>query len=139
MAEHLPENGLLITLDINPETIEVAKNYWQKSVHGRKIQSILGPALETVKTLDQVFDFIFIDADKENYLSYLKASLDILSDKGIIAVDNALWSGRVLDENSQDKDTQAIQEINNFISRQPEVYATLLPVRDGLFLIQKRA
>ena len=137
MAENLPEDGLVITLDINPETVDIAKKYWKGSDHGHKIQCILGPALETVKTIDKTFDFIFIDADKVNYLDYLKASLKVLSPKGIIAVDNVLWSGKVLDQKGQDEDTQAIQKINNFISEKIDLYGTLLPVRDGIFLIQR--
>ena len=137
MAENLPEDGLVITLDINPETVGIAKKYWKDSGHGHKIQSVLGPALETVKTIDKTFDFIFIDADKVNYLDYLKASLKVLSPKGIIAVDNVLWSGKVLDQKDQDQDTQAIQKINNFISEKTDLYGTLLPVRDGIFLIQR--
>ena len=137
MAENLPDDGLVITLDINPETVEIAKRFWSDSVHGHKIQSIIGPALETVKNLNKTFDFIFIDADKTNYLDYLKVSLKALSPKGIIAVDNVLWSGKVLDQKNQDQSTQAIQKINNFISENKKVYGTLLPVRDGIFLIQK--
>ena len=137
MAEHLPDDGLVITLDINPETVEIAKDYWKNSAHGHKIQSILGPALETVKTLERSFDFIFIDADKVNYLDYLKASLKVLSPKGIIAIDNVLWSGKVLDQKGQDRDTLAIQKINDFISENSDLYGTLLPIRDGIFLVQK--
>ena len=103
MAENLPDDGLVITLDINPETVEIAKRFWEDSTHGHKIQSIIGPALETVKNLDKTFDFIFIDADKINYLDYLKASLKALSPKGIIAVDNVLWSGKVLDQKIKTK------------------------------------
>jgi caffeoyl-CoA O-methyltransferase len=138
MAENLPEDGEVVTLDINPETTKVAKEYWKQSLNGKKIKSILGPAVETVKNLKQEFDFIFIDADKVNYLSYFKICLEKLSSKGIIAIDNVLWSGQVLKENHQDENTMAIQEVNNFISKREDLYSTLLPVRDGLFLIQKK-
>ncbi len=137
MAENLPNDGLVVTLDINSETVGIAKRFWEDSAHGHKIQSIIGPALETVKTLDKTFDFIFIDADKVHYLDYLEAGLKVLSPRGIIAVDNVLWSGKVLDQNNQDQNTRAIQKINNFISENTDVYGTLLPVRDGIFLIQK--
>jgi caffeoyl-CoA O-methyltransferase len=138
MAENLPEDGEVITLDINPETTKVAKEYWEQSPHGKKIKSLLGPAVETAKSLKQEFDFIFIDADKVNYLSYFQICLEKLSSKGIIAIDNVLWSGQVLKENHQDENTRAIQEVNNFISKREDLYSTLLPVRDGLFLIQKK-
>ena len=139
MAENLPDDGLVFTLDINPETVEIAKRYWNDSDHGHKIQSVLGPAMESVKSLNKVFDFIFIDADKVNYLNYLKASLEVLSPKGIIAVDNVLWSGKVVDQEDRDKDTLAIRELNDFVSKNEDTYGTLLPVRDGIFLIQKTA
>ena len=138
MAENLPDDGELITLDINPDTVKVALDFWKQSPHGTKIKSIIGPALETVKTIEKEFDFIFIDADKVNYLDYFKQSFKLLSANGIIAIDNVLWGGEVLKEKNNDEQTKAIQELNNFISKRNDLSKTLLPVRDGLFLIQKR-
>jgi caffeoyl-CoA O-methyltransferase len=138
MATHLPSGGELITIDISEETVNVGKKFWEKlPVHGKKIKSIIGPALLEMKKLEGTFDFIFIDADKANYLNYLKASLPMLSKNGMIVVDNCLWSGDVLTENPKDKSTKSIQELNNFVSASQELYGTLVPVRDGLFLIQK--
>jgi len=138
MAENIPDDGEVITLDINPETVNVALDFWKKSPHGKKIKSVIGPALETVQTLKKEFDFIFIDADKVNYLEYLKQSLKILSVNGMVAIDNVLWGGEVLKEESSDDQTKAIQELNNFISKRDDLSKTLLPIRDGLFLVQKK-
>jgi len=137
MAENLPEDGELITLDINPETTEIAKSFWKKSPHGKKITSILGPAVEIIKELEGQFDFIFIDADKENYLNYLNISLNKLTPNGIIAIDNVLWGGSVLNDGEMDSSTSAIKTINDFIENDRSLYATLLPVRDGIFLVKK--
>lgn len=138
MAENIPDDGEVITLDINPKTVNVALDFWKQSPHGKKIKSVIGPALETVKTLKKEFDFIFIDADKVNYLEYLKHSLKVLSDNGMVAIDNVLWGGEVLKEENCDDQTKAIQELNNFISKRDDLSKTLLPIRDGLFLIQKK-
>ncbi len=136
MAEHLPDDGKLITCDINSEFVEIAKNYWKKSPHGHKIESRLGPALETIKTLDVSVDLAFIDADKENYKNYYDAILPKLSSGGIIVVDNCLWSGRVLKPN--DPGTVAIHELNEFVSRDDRVENVILTLRDGVNLIRKK-
>lgn len=138
MAENLPEDGEVVTLDINPETVDLAKSYWDKSTHGKKIKSILGPASESLQQLKGPFDLVFIDADKTGYMNYLKGSLPMLSDKGVIVLDNALWSGNVLEgDHEVSKDTEALREVNNWVASQKNLFSTLLPVRDGMFLIQK--
>ena len=136
MAESLPNDGEVVTLDVNPETNDIAKNYWKKSPHGKKIRPILGPALETLEKLDSEFDFVFIDADKGNYLNYLKKSLLLLKDDGLIVADNCLWSGRVLEKNG-DEATQSIKEFNDWVKNNSALEGTLVPLRDGLFLIRK--
>lgn len=138
MAERLPADGQLITLDINPETLKVAKQYWEKSPHGKKITAITAPALKTIETLKPGFDLVFIDADKTNYLNYLKAVLPMLSENGIVIADNCLWSGKVLDSSATEPDTIAIREFNKFVSENPELESNLLPLRDGLHLIRKK-
>lgn len=138
MAEHLPTNGELITLDINTETNALAQSFWNKSPHGRKIQPLIGPALESIKTLRPEFDLIFIDADKTNYLNYLEQTLPLLSQTGLIVADNCLWSGKVLNKSIQDADTVAIRNFNTFISESSNLTAILVPLRDGLFLIRKK-
>jgi caffeoyl-CoA O-methyltransferase len=143
MAENLPENGEVITLDINQETVDLAKGFWSQSTHGHKIKSLIGGAIDIIPTLKAPFDFVFIDADKRNYLDYLKLSLPLLSKSGIIVIDNVLWSGRVL-ENSEasgselhDRNTEFIRLVNDTIAADKTLYGTLLPFRDGMFLIKK--
>lgn len=141
MAENLPMDGELITLDINDELTGFSKKHWNKSEHGEKINKIIGPALETIPKIDGEFDLVFIDADKENYLNYLKLVIPRLSANGIVVVDNVLWSGRVLKDASEleqeDTSTPTIQSLNNYVSESPELYGTMLPIRDGMFLITK--
>ena len=104
MAEGLPDNGELITCDIDPETTEIAKRYWNRSPHGKKIELKLGPALETLKTIEGPFDLVFIDADKENYINYWELCIPKTRHRGLLVVDNVLWSGSVLQpEDETDK------------------------------------
>lgn len=141
MAENLPEAGELITLDIDDDLTSFSKKHWSESTHGSKINKVVGPALETIPKLEGEFDLVFIDADKENYLNYLKLCLPKLSSKGIIVVDNVLWSGRVLKESSElasdDHSTTHIKSLNDYVSTSSELYGTMLPIRDGIFLITK--
>jgi len=138
MAEHLPDNGELITLDISEETTQVGKKFWKKSPHGKKIKLILGPALETLENLSGSFDFILIDADKTNYLAYLRRSLELLSPHGIIALDNCLWGGSVFDPSIHDADTKALREVADWVKSRDDLTSLLLPIRDGILLVQKR-
>lgn len=142
MAQELPVDGEVITLDINETTVEIAKSYWAKSPDGKKITSIIGPGLESLKKLDGTFDFVFIDADKRNYLPYLEKSLELLSDKGMIVIDNVLWSGRVVeaptDSEDEHRNTKFIRELNDVIKKRSDLYGSLLPIRDGMFLITKK-
>ena len=137
MAENLPDDGELITLDINEETTKIAKSFWERSPHGKKITAKLGAAVEIIPELEGLFDFVFIDADKENYLNYLNISLKKLTPNGMIAIDNVLWSGSVLKEGEVDQYTSAIKSINDFIGKDDSLYGSLIPVRDGIFLVKK--
>lgn len=143
MAENLPENGEVITIDINKETAALAQEFWNQSSHGDKIKSYLGNALEVIPKLHGQFDFVFIDADKRNYIEYLKLTLPLLSSQGMIVIDNVLWSGRVVpgSESSgnqlHDRNTDFIREFNDYIVKEPALYGTLLPIRDGMFLVKK--
>ena len=136
MAAALPEGGELITCDINPKAEQLAKEYFKRSPHGEKTQGMMGPALETMKSLRPPFDLVFIDADKENYLAYYERALELLSPKGIIAVDNVLWSGRVLDP--KEKSDHAIAAFNEHVRKDPRVYHVMLTVRDGVMLVRKK-
>lgn len=136
MAEQIPHDGEIITIDINPHTTQTAKSFWEKSPHGKKIKQILLPALEALKTIETKFDLIFIDADKNNYSHYLEWALDHLSENGFIVVDNTLWYGKVLNP-GQDKQTNSIIS-HNLKAKELEGFTkVLLPLRDGMFLITR--
>lgn len=135
MAAALPEDGELITCDMNPTMEKVAKSYFARSPHGKKIQVRMGPALETLKTMEGPFDLVFIDADKENYIAYYERSLELLASGGLIAVDNTLWYGHVLDP--QNESDRAIVAFNQHVQNDPRVENVVLTIRDGITLIRK--
>jgi caffeoyl-CoA O-methyltransferase len=138
MAEALPRNGRLTTCEIKSEHAEIAQSFFDRSAHGRKIKLHLGPALETIAGLpaSTCFDFVFLDADKENYVNYYEAVLPRLRSGGLIVADNVLWSGRVLAP--KNKTDRAVVKFNNHVRRDPRVECMMLPVRDGVSLIRKR-
>jgi caffeoyl-CoA O-methyltransferase len=137
MAEALPEDGTLVTCDEDPVAIAFAKKYFSESRHGKKIKQMEGPALESIKKLTGSFDMAFIDADKINYSNYYEAILPMIRPGGLIAVDNVLWSGRVLDP--QDESDSAIHQFNERVVKDQRVESVLLTVRDGLNCIIKNA
>ena len=134
MAAALPDDGELITCDVDPKAMEVARSFFERSPHAPKISLREGPALETMRTLEPGFDLVFIDADKENYVNYYEAALPLLAPNGLIAVDNVLWSGRVLDPKG-DMD-RAIVAFNEHVARDERVTQVVLTVRDGLMLVR---
>ena len=136
MAEALPDDGRLITCDVNPRAEEVARRYFAESLHGQKIEIRIGPALETIATLAGPLDMVFIDADKTNYLNYYEACLPLLRPGGLIAADNVLWSGKVLQP--EDDDTRAIVAFDERVQADPRVENVCLTVRDGIMLAWKR-
>jgi caffeoyl-CoA O-methyltransferase len=139
MAAALPEDGELITCDVWEEANEVARRYASESPHGNKIDFRLGPALETIETLEGPFDLVFIDADKENYVNYFHAALPLLAERGLIVFDNTLWSGRVLPEyDDGSPQTKAFRELNDALVADPRGVVVMLPVRDGVTLFRKK-
>jgi caffeoyl-CoA O-methyltransferase len=138
LAENAPADCKVYTLDVSDDYTQIGKKYWKTSSAGDKIHLILGPALDSLNHIDEELDFVFIDADKTNYMNYLKATLPKLSKNGIIAIDNVLWSGKVL-EQTDDADTKAISVVNDFVAQNDDLYKTMLPIRDGILLIQKKA
>jgi caffeoyl-CoA O-methyltransferase len=136
MAEGLPDDGRLITCDVNPKAEEIARRYFAESSHGHKIEIRMGPALDTIAALAGELDMVFIDADKENYLNYYEACLPKLKKGGLIVADNVLWSGRVL--NPQDTATRAIVEFNDRVQADDRVENVCLTVRDGMMLVRKK-
>jgi caffeoyl-CoA O-methyltransferase len=137
MASALPPDGHLITCDVDPETTAIARRYMDESGHGDKIETRLGPALETLETLEGRFDIVFIDADKENYRNYYEAALPLLADDGLLIADNVLWSGRVVEEDG-DESTRAIKDFNEHVRADGRVVSVMLTVRDGMTLVRKR-
>ena len=135
MAEALPEGGTLVTCDEDPVAIAFAQKYFSESPHGKKIKQMEGPALESIEKLTGTFDMAFIDADKINYSNYYEAILPMIRPGGLIAVDNVLWSGRVL--NPQDESDRAIHQFNERVVNDQRVESVLLTVRDGLNCIIK--
>ncbi|MDP9231250.1 MAG: class I SAM-dependent methyltransferase [Actinomycetota bacterium] len=137
MAAGLAEDGHIDTCEVDEKHAEVARRYIERSQYADRITVHLGPALETIERLGGQFDFIFIDADKENYGAYYEALLPRLTPHGLMAIDNTLWSGRVLDESDDSADTRAIRELNDRIASDPRVVAVQLTVRDGVTLIRR--
>jgi len=135
MAEALPDNGKLFTCDIDPVNTAIAREFWAKSPHGKKIELLLGPGLESIKKITQPIEFVFIDADKQNYLNYWEAVMPKLKPGGLIVVDNVLWSGRVLDP--KEASDKSIAEFNEHALKDRRVDVVLLPVRDGMLLARK--
>ncbi len=137
MAEGLPDDGELITCDINPEAARVAQSFFDKSPHGKKISLRLGDALETLRSLpaETTFDLAFIDADKERYVDYYEEILPRLRQNGLIVADNTLWSGTVVDPKTDS--AKAIARYNDHIMADPRVENVLLSVRDGMMLARK--
>lgn len=138
MAAGLPEGGKLITCDIDPVATEIAKRYWARAPWGHKIELRLGDAattLEQLHTAGERFDLVFLDADKQGYIRYFDLALDMLPIGGVILADNTLWSGRVLDPQSESD--HAIVRFNEHVKHEPRVEHVLLSVRDGIMFCRK--
>jgi caffeoyl-CoA O-methyltransferase len=135
MAEALPDNGHLITCEIDPKAEAIARRYFAESPHGDKITIRMGPALDTIKTLADPLDLVFIDADKVNYSNYYEACLPLLKFGGLIVADNVLWSGKVVDP--KDAEDHAIVAFNRLVQSDPRVKNVCLTVRDGMMLAWK--
>lgn len=144
VALALPEDGTVLACDLNETWTRTAREYWNRAGVASKVELRLGPALDTLKALSRdndrgPFDLAFIDADKENGVEYYDLCLSLLRPGGVVAVDNALWGGRVASPSPGDASTDAIRALNTRVTRDPRVDACLLPVGDGLLLARKRA
>jgi caffeoyl-CoA O-methyltransferase len=143
VALALPDDGRIIACDISDEWTSIARRYWREAGIERKIDLRLGPAL---KTLDDLiaqgqggrFDFAFIDADKGNYANYYERALVLVRPGGLIAVDNVLWDGKVIDPKVNDADTRAIRAFNESLHHDERVWLSMIPIRDGLTLACKK-
>jgi len=133
LAEGLQDKGTLHTIDVNPELHTLQRKFFDKSIYGNRIIQHVGNALNIIPTLDITFDLVFIDAEKKEYLNYLKAILPKTKSGTIILSDNVLWTGKVLEKiDPKDKTTQTLLAYNKFLKEHPKLETVLLPVRDGL-------
>ncbi|MDA1210678.1 MAG: O-methyltransferase, partial [Bacteroidetes bacterium] len=139
LAEGLPKDGVLHTIDRNAELRRLQQKYFDRSGKAHQIVTHLGNAAEILPSLDQKFDLVFIDADKSNYLNYLTLVTPMLRSGGLLISDNVLWSGKVTQKaEGDDLDTKVLQEFNHKLKTHPEYQTVLLPIRDGLSLARKR-
>jgi caffeoyl-CoA O-methyltransferase len=143
VAAALPAMGELVACELNAEYARIALRHWQSAGVEERIQLRLGPARESLDALlaqgdAGSFDFAFIDADKPSYAEYYERTLGLLRPGGLIAVDNVLWGGSVIDEQDQDEDTRAIRAFNEQVSGDERVDISLVPIGDGLMLLRKR-
>lgn len=143
MALALPDDGELITCDINTEWTAVAQPFWRQAKQDKKIKLRLAPALDSLHHLleegyKHQFDFIFIDADKTNYMNYYELALQLISPRGLIAIDNIFWGGKVIDTQVTGGQTREIRRLNAFLKEDERVDISLLAIADGLFLVKPR-
>lgn len=142
VAMALPDNGQIVACDISEEYTSVARRYWMQAGISEKIDLRLAPATETLSKLieegkSSTIDFAFIDADKENYARYFELCFELLRPGGLIAVDNVLWNGAVIDSDNQDVDTCAIRAFNQQLLSDNRVAISMIPIADGLTLARK--
>ena len=138
VALALPPGGRIICCDISEAWTAIGRRYWKMAGVEKKISLRIAPALDTLKRLKGKFDFAFIDADKTNYQNYYERCLKLLRPGGIVAIDNTLWYGKVLDRRDRSADTRAIRAFNRRLRRDRRVDVSLVPIGDGLTLALKR-
>ncbi len=138
LCEGLTDDGLLITLDRNEELENFTRNIFAKSEFSSRIDFRIGAALDIIPTLEEVFDLVFIDADKVNYRAYYDLMIEKIKPGGLILADNVLWSGKVADPlaHKPDKETPALLAFNDYVRNDPRVKCLLLPLRDGIMIAQ---
>lgn len=137
MAEVIPDDGKILTIENNPEHAKIARDFFDRSVSGGKITIGLGEAIEILKAMpDAKTDLVFIDADKRHYSAYYTESIRILRDGGLILADNALWYGRVFEP--KDEESRAMADFNDLVKADDRVEKLFLTVRDGIYIIRKR-
>ena len=140
MALGLPDNGSLIALDKNSETNLKAQSFFKKANQDKKIKTIVNPALETLEKLKHdnlIFDIIFIDADKNNYINYYDKVIEMTKSGGLIIIDNVLWHGEVADAQNNEKFTNIIRDFNNYVKNDKRTEQIILPLGDGLTICSK--
>jgi len=140
MALALPNEGKLTTLDHDKKIVHVAKNFFKKGNLENKIETIISPALDTLKKFvqeEKKFDLVFIDADKGNYKNYYELSLNLINERALIIFDNVLWHGDVFKKTVTDKQTNIMREFNKYIKNDNRVEKVILPLGDGLTICRK--
>jgi len=137
MAAGLAPGGRIVTCELSPEHAAFARRHIAASPYADRIEVLEGPAIDTVATLTGPFDLVFVDADKGGYRDYYEAILPKLAPRGLIAVDNTLWSGRILDPADTTTDTEALRAFNDFVATDPRVVVAQTTVRDGVTLIRR--
>lgn len=138
LAEGLAKNGKIITLDVNEELAYLPKKYFVESEFSEKINFGLQDAKDFLKETEEVFDLVFIDADKENYVEYFKLIKPKVKSGSVIMFDNVLWYGKVLEENPKQESTKKIKELNDSVAQDADFENLILPLRDGVNLIRKK-
>lgn len=140
LAEGMAKDGKLITIDRNEELMYLPKKYFDQSPYADQIDFKIGNALDVLDELkDEIYDLVFIDADKSNYINYYEKVIGQVRKGGVLLVDNVLWYGKVLEEaKPNDKDTQVLKEFNDKVAKDDRVEVVILPIRDGISLIRKR-
>lgn len=139
LAEGLQADGVLDTIDINDELKWIQEKYFSESPDGNKIRRHTGKAVDIIPQLKQVYDLVFIDADKESYILYYNMLVDMLRPGGLMLVDNVLWSGKVLNEaDPNDLETTTLRELNEIVRDDVRVQNVLLPLRDGVMMVRKK-
>ena len=137
LAEGLSEKGMLHTIEVNHELVDIIERYFKESGHNEKLKLHIGDAKQVISTLEGPFDLVFIDADKENYVNYYNLVFDKVRTGGIIIADNTFWHGNVL-TNDQGKETKGIVAFNEMIKKDHRVETVMLTLRDGLMIIRKK-
>jgi len=138
MAAALPPGGRIVTCELSDEHADFAQRHIDASPYADRIEVRRGPALESVAALEGPFDLVFIDADKVNYVNYYEAVVPKLAERGLIAADNTLWSGRVAEDEDESEATDAMRTFNDRVRDDDRVVAVMLSVRDGITLIRRR-
>ena len=138
LAEGLASDGKLVTIDVNEELANRVQAYFDASEYAEQIQYLISPALEVIPALNEKWDLVFIDADKQNYIEYYELILPLLRPGGYVILDNVLWSGKVVDQDKNDKDTVLLRKLNTLIHDDIRVEEVLLPIRDGLMIARKK-
>ena len=143
VALALPDDGEIICCDVSSEWTDIARRYWAEAGVAHKVDLRIAPALETLDALlgsgrQGTFDFAFVDADKAQYPDYYERLLELLRPSGLIAFDNVLWGGQVIDPEDNDKDTVAVRELNEQLATDERISVSMVPIADGLTLVRKR-